>query len=124
MRFYETIKTNYAFEKYLELHNFNHRRILTKIRCSDHRLEIEKGRHRKVPREDRICRLCTVNEIETEDHFLNKCKFYDYFKIKYDFCGTNITSEMIENKNLEKIGQYLCDTFTEREKQLESMVNS
>ena len=124
LKFYESVKTNIAFEKYLELPCFNQRRLITKIRCSDHQLEIEKGRHRKIPREERICRLCTDNEIETEDHFLNKCKFYDQLKMKHDLCRANITSDMINNKNLENIGKYILETFAEREKHLETILNT
>ena len=124
LKFYDSIKTDYAFEKYLELPCFNYRKLITKIRCSDHQLEIEKGRHRKIPREERICRLCTDNEIETEEHFLNKCKFFHHLELKHGLCRANIISDMINNKNLEKIGKYLGETLAEREKHLESILNS
>jgi hypothetical protein len=48
-------------EDYLStLNNFNSRKILTKFRISDHKLEIEIGRYKKVPREQRICKACKV----------------------------------------------------------------
>ena len=124
LKFYGSIKNDFTLEKYLELPCFNHRKLITKIRCSDHQLEIEKGRHRKLPREERICRLCTDNEIETEDHFLVKCKFYDHLKIKHDLSRANIISNMINNKYLENFGQYLNDALAERTKYLESKLNT
>ena len=58
-------------------------KIITKFRCSHHTLEIEKGRHNKIPREERVCNVCDCKETETEEHFLIKCKFYEKLKSKY-----------------------------------------
>ena len=57
IQFYDKVKEEFEFEKYLELPNFNERKMITKLRCSDHTLEIEKGRHDKIPKEERICSL-------------------------------------------------------------------
>ena len=81
----------------MELPCFNYRKLITKFRCSDHQLEIEKGR------EERICGLCTDNAIQIEDYFLNKYKFYYILEIKHGLCRANITSDMINNKKLEKM---------------------
>ena len=47
-------------------------------RLHDHQLAIETGRHRQswLPREDRLCSLCSRGEVETEGHFLLKCDKY------------------------------------------------
>jgi hypothetical protein len=50
------------------LKNFNSRKILTKFRISDHKLEIEIGRYKKVPREQRICKV-----LDDEKHFFLHC---------------------------------------------------
>ena len=54
------------------------KQTLTKYRLSEHSLAIEKGRHRKtwLPAEQRLCCHCTLNEPETELHFLTKCEKY------------------------------------------------
>ena len=57
-------------ENYLLHENFEKRRLITKLRISDHNL-IEKGRHLKIPREKRLCQVC--NQIEDEHHFLFVC---------------------------------------------------
>jgi RNA polymerase subunit RPABC4/transcription elongation factor Spt4 len=31
---------------------------------------VESGRYQNIPREERICQICTSNEVETEHHFL------------------------------------------------------
>ena len=82
MKFYNEIKTHFAFENYLDQPNFSLRKIITKLRCSDHTLEIEKGRHNKIPREERVCKVCDCEETETEENFLIKCKFYEKLKSK------------------------------------------
>ena len=70
---YEFLKHNYEEEKYLhvaadkqDLCNF------IKIRISNSKLFIEQGRHLKIPRCNRICKLCN-SEVEDEFHFVLRC---------------------------------------------------
>ena len=51
--FYKEIKDEFKVEKFLEMINFENRKVIAKIRYSDHCLEIEKGRQRAK----RICRV-------------------------------------------------------------------
>ena len=44
---------------------------------SDHPLEIEDGRHKGIPEEDRICQRCGLNCIENEEHFVLTCNACD-----------------------------------------------
>ena len=44
-----------------------------------------KGRHVNQPREERICKLCEVNEMETEDHLL--VRFYNILRTKGNLTG-------------------------------------
>ena len=49
LRFYKTFKSDFTREKYLEFINcYKLRRVISKFRCSDHKLEIEIGRRKKV----------------------------------------------------------------------------
>ena len=78
LRSYREFKRDIKFEGYLnEIKIFNHRSDLTKLRCSAHKLNIEKGRYKKpiVPVEERICTKCNKGEIEDEFH-LFVCDFY------------------------------------------------
>ena len=56
---------------------------LTRFRTSSHDLEIEKGRYNRIRREDRLCKLCNLNQIETEYHFLLICPFYRDLRLQY-----------------------------------------
>ena len=84
-------KKTHQFEPYLNINNFQHRRAITKIRTSSHKLEIETGRWDNTNRNDRICKNCKIDEIEDEIHFLFECRMHvternDLFKIlKTDF---------------------------------------
>ena len=118
LQFYSQIKKDFSFETYLELPDYSQRKIIAKLRCSDHALEIEKGRHKKIHRQERMCKVCIGKEIETKDHFLTKCKFYDKIKTKYKTIPTNNSLVFIRDTNSEVLGKYLLDAFDEREKAL------
>lgn len=105
LRFYKTFKQTFAREKYLEnLKCFNLRKIITKFRCSDHQLEIEKGRHgRKIPEpSERICQLCKISA-ESEIHLLAECPLYQSLRTK--FLGPNVTINVIQIMQCNDKGQ-------------------
>ena len=89
---YKTIKNNLNFERYLELVPERSKRInFTKMRISNHILQVEKGRHssKMIPYEQRLCKLCTLNHIEDEYHFTMICPKYsvernDFLKMIYE----------------------------------------
>ena len=58
-------------ESYLSISNFEYRKLITKLRISEHNLLIEKGRHLKIPREQRLCSHCKC--IDDEKHFRLHC---------------------------------------------------
>jgi hypothetical protein len=71
MFLYSKLKTDIKLEDYLKLTTkFNNRQLLTKFRTSDHPLEIELGRCKKIPRHQRLCKTCKVLEI----HFFLQCQ--------------------------------------------------
>ena len=59
----------FCFEEYLNVLNPKHRIVMSKFRCSSHKLMIEQGRHLNIDRENRICQNCNMNIIEDEYHF-------------------------------------------------------
>ena len=58
--------------------NTYQKRFYVKLRISNHSLLIETKRYCsfKVPREQRICQFCKLNEVEDEMHFLFRCTAY------------------------------------------------
>ena len=62
------------------------------MRISAHKLEIEKGRHNKVERERRVCKLCSL-ELEDELHFLISCQKLNHRRNIFDEFIINIIPE-------------------------------
>ena len=76
---YKHLKTDFAYERYLDIvRNTKYRHLITQIRVSAHKLRIETGRYgrNRVDRNQRLCQLCNTQEIEDESHFLFKCDTY------------------------------------------------
>ena len=44
--------------------------VLRKFRCNDQTLLIKLGRHKGLPVEQRLCKICQLNLLEDEFHFL------------------------------------------------------
>ena len=77
LRTYKNFKKSIAPEHYLQLPlNSRDRRALAQLRCGVAPLQIELGRHRNIPLEDRICEFCDLNKIEDELHFIIECPLY------------------------------------------------
>ena len=78
LRTYCTIKGNFRYEDYLDTLQFNHRRILAKLRLSAHNLHIETGRHTRpvTSINDRKCNECSTCEVEDEYHAVMVCNKY------------------------------------------------
>ena len=68
-----------------------------RLLCSCHRLEVEVGRRTNIPRGDRICLLCPLNEVEDEIHFLLKCPKFNDLRTKF------IQAEYINNPGLNSM---------------------
>jgi hypothetical protein len=74
--FYAKLKQQFKQETYLNLTNIKHRNAIRDIRMSTHKLQIETGRYINVQKEHRICKVCQMNKIETEEHFILECPVY------------------------------------------------
>ena len=81
---YSRFKHNFELEAYLD--NVKDRKLkiaLSRFRLSSHKLEIERGRYRNIPRPERKCKFCTQDVIENEYHFLLTCPIYADLRKKY-----------------------------------------
>ena len=77
LRTYNMFKCNYEPEEYVYLNlKRNVRSLIAQFRCGILPLQIEVGRYRNVPVENRLCFSCT-NKIEDEYHLLMECSVYD-----------------------------------------------
>lgn len=81
---YCSFKENTEYEKYLDVIKTNKfKYALSRFRLSSHSLAVETGRYYDIPREERLCKLCSMQQVETEFHFLLVCPFYTDIRRKY-----------------------------------------
>jgi hypothetical protein len=74
LRTYALLKTEIGRAGYLDkITNFKKRKILAKLRLSNHTLMIEKGRHMGLEKEERVCPFCDGDDVEDEYHFIFEC---------------------------------------------------
>ena len=83
-------------------------------------LEVEKGRHAKpkIPLNDRKCKMCNQNEVETEFHFVMNCQLYidlrENILCHYKAMSTNFEnlSEIDKFSFIMRTGDYFtCKTI-------------
>jgi hypothetical protein len=94
LELYGSFKTTIGFENYLTLvKNIHVRKALTKIRISAHPLAIESERYCRpiIPRDQRFCKICCKQLVESEKHFLLQCEKYaelraDLFSVIHTHC--------------------------------------
>ena len=78
LRTYRMFKTEFKCENYITLNlRKNERSALCQFRCGILPLRIETGRYIGETIEDRLCRFCSQNSIENEEHFIFECDLYN-----------------------------------------------
>jgi hypothetical protein len=80
---YRLFKEDWGLAKYLLVLPRKNRIVSCKFRASNHKLAIEKGRHRGIPRHERICNNCTSNSLGDEFHFLIECPALRRLRTRY-----------------------------------------
>ena len=93
---------------------------------ADHvNLKIETGRHvrPKIPSDQRVCKLCTLNIVEDEIHFLIQCPVYQDIRDKYNIsisCISNNEDLFVSllntnsTENIFNVTKYLNEAFEKR----------
>ena len=117
LQVYKVINSDFIVPKHLGL-PFHMRKLISKIRCSSHRLEIERGRYTKTQREDRICKICDSGEVEDENHFLIQCPAYKYLREMYNMNSVNMYN-FLDTVDQIGLAKYLKSSFELRERLLE-----
>ena len=85
LRMFKNFKSSYKSEKYLNLNLDKHIVFnFSKLRISNHRLEIERGRYKNLPADERFCKICNDNiSVEDEFHFVMKCTAYSELRHRF-----------------------------------------
>ena len=108
LRSYIMWKEIFKVETYVTLNlPRSHRSILAQLRSGTLPIEIETGRFGGVKLEDRKCKICKEDEIESEIHFILTCKHYEVARIAFfNFIGVNPHEGTPDN-----IMKTLCNDF-------------
>jgi hypothetical protein len=121
---------SYAHQSYLQvITNVQLRQKISRFRCSNHRLEVECGRHAKpesVPRRDRVCRLCSLGAVEDEDHLLLVCPTHHDIRCKFgqqlgkQLTPCSLLPELMHSATQKVIALYLVSCLDNRSVLLKS----
>ena len=96
---YRIFKVNFEIERYLLEVPFKLRKAMTSFRCRSNRLPIETGAFANVPREDRVCTLCDLNEIGDEYHYIFNCPCFVIQRKQY------LDASLIKNASTLKMNE-------------------
>ena len=81
LRTYCLYKELYCIEPYVSCNmGRKYRSALARFRSGTLLLEIETGRWRGIPVDQRLCKLCNTQSVESESHFLFSCPVYDQLR--------------------------------------------
>ena len=98
------VKRSFRFEKYLEkIINVNHRKAVTQLRISSHKLPVESGRYKNIPYIDRKCNLC--DEVGDEFHYLMNCRLDKFVEVRHTFL------QKLSSASIALNGLSIYDTF-------------
>jgi hypothetical protein len=94
-------------ESYLSISNFEYRKLITKLRISEHNLLIEKGRHLNIPRDQRVCSHCKC--IDDEKHFLLHCMINSELRSSSFVNILNNENQIFNNLSESKKNSYILN---------------
>ena len=108
LRTYRHFKKAFELEEYVETNLTKHERsLLCQFRTGILPLRIETGRYVGEAPEDRLCKLCTSQSVESEMHFLLQCERYDDLRRNEFKDMFNITQGMTpETRLCEIVSKY------------------
>ena len=104
---YRVFKTTFEYESYLDIIPGKLRTYIVKLRVSVHPLKIQTGRYARnnIPRHERYCECCNLNDIEDEYHFVCICPTYLNIRNKFIQQYFYINPSVYKFAELLKVGK-------------------
>jgi hypothetical protein len=87
-----------------------------KLRCGGAPLMVSAGASRGIPREQRTCKMCRTGQVETAEHFVSNCPFYQeerhhcLQKVR-ELVGRGAPQAMMNAIATAEMGLFLGDVF-------------
>ncbi len=109
LRLYRLFKERIEADHYVKMSmSKEHRKGIARLRSGTFPLQIELGRYKKIPLDQRLCKFCKADCIENEIHFLLDCELYEdlRYQLFYEMC--NLDNDFNSYNTLQKI----CILFT------------
>jgi hypothetical protein len=103
---YRLFKQEWGQEKYLLELPKNTRIPMCKFRTCNHKLAVEKGRYRNIPRHERTCNMCNSNAMGDEFHFLLECRALHRIRMKYIPRSLHLPSNTMTFKSIMNDGHH------------------
>ena len=121
LRTYNTFKTDFGLENYLQLNlERSERSFMAQLRLGILPLHVETGRFNNTPLNERICKLCDLNVVEDETHFILNCSKYIHER-KYLFdMVTQENTAFVKMSGKDK----LSTLFTNHSRQLAKFIKN
>ena len=109
LRTYKLFKESFGAEKYLLINCDKYERsLLAQFRCGILPIRVETGRYIGEALDERLCRFCDEQCIESETHFLINCS--QYAEIRAQTFGTLLREDTyINSPDCEKMRTLLCE---------------
>ena len=143
LEFYNTVKTELYLEPYLLIGDFNKRKVLAKLRASNHRFRSETGRYVPVKGSPtytsvindgisrKCCEVCCTDDIkylvhlpffepiiENEQHVLACCPRFHHIRLELD---EKLTSAVLSWDNSEQISLFESENILRLAKYVEKI---
>ena len=128
---YREFKCDFYYEPYLDMVKDRQEQVaLTRLRLSNHRLQIERGRHirPRVERAQRVCKVCDSGEVEDETHFLLHCSTYsDERRVLFNNTTPTYTTQVglkyllaqYNETSIQAVARFIVNAFKQRDLELE-----
>ena len=113
MKYLREYKRNFTFESYIDTLNYENRKIIAKLRLSNHNFPIEKLRYEGVEMESRVCNICNLEEVGDESHYTMRCQHAEVKRMREIFLNDALESipelNTFENIDIIKYALTMAD---------------
>ena len=110
LRYYNMYKSVFYVEDYVKCNMPKWQRsILAQFRAGILPLEVEIGRYQNIELQNRICKICSLSEVEDEIHFLCQCPFYNELRTDLYFLANEAYQDFDSLDLLDKFVYLLAN---------------